>query len=138
MPGGREANRRHFANWLAAIAADDRSMLNGDILEGHLSSALCHTGGISHQVGETATDAAIRESLAGDDPLFIDSYERMARHLKANEVAIDQPVLTLGDNLTMDPQAERFTGEHAGEANPLLKRDYRDGFAVPDLTATPQ
>ena len=133
MPGGRQANERHFRNWLDAIAADDRSMLNGDILEGHLSSALCHTGGISHLTGSKATDIEIREAIAGDNPLYVDSYDRMAQHLAANEVAIGDEVLTLGLDLTMDPQKETFTGDNAAEANPMLKREYREGFAVPEV-----
>ena len=136
VPGGGEANDRHFNNWLDAIAADDRSLLNGDILEGHLSSALCHTGGISHQIGDPATDTEIREAIAGDNELLVDSYDRMAEHLARNEVDLSRPTLTLGKDLTMDPEAERFTGEHADEANDLLKRDYREGFAVPEVAAS--
>ena len=139
VKGGSEANNRHFQNWLDAIAAGDRGMLNGDILEGHLSSALCHTGGISHRIGEKATDEQIRESLGQSEAphaeLFLDSYERMAAHLRRNEVAIDQPTLTLGPDLTMDPEAERFTGARADDANDLIRREGREGFVVPEVAA---
>ena len=42
----------HFANFLDAVRSRKRSDLHADVLDGHLSSALCHTGGISHQLGE--------------------------------------------------------------------------------------
>ena len=136
VAGGSAANNRHFKNWLDAIAAGDRTLLNGDILEGHLSSALCHTGGISHQIGEQASDAEIREAIASDTELYRDSYDRMAAHLRRNEVDIDQPALTLGPDLTMNPTTERFTGNRADDANALLKRQEREGFEVPDVEAS--
>jgi hypothetical protein len=32
----------------------------------------------------------------------------------------------------MDPESERFTGEHSEEANMLLSRNYREPFIVPE------
>ena len=102
---------------------------NGDCLGGHLSSALCHTGAISHMLGKTMTDEQIRDQVK-DDPLWADSYDRMAKHLAANNVDIADPKLSVGPWLLMDPKTERFTNSEA--ANALLTRDYRPGFVVPD------
>ena len=41
----------HFANFIEAVRAHDSRKLNADILEGHLSSALCHLGNVSYRVG---------------------------------------------------------------------------------------
>ncbi len=38
---------------------------------------------------------------------------------------------TVGPWLTFDPQSEQHTGEHASEANALLKDPNREGFQVP-------
>ncbi|MEO0529889.1 MAG: Gfo/Idh/MocA family oxidoreductase [Planctomycetota bacterium] len=124
----------HHANWLAAIAAGDRSLLTGEIQEGHLSSALCHTGGVSHLLGEKASAAEIASQFASD-PLLSGSFERMAGHLRANGVDIDgeNPALTLGPWLDIDTESERFIGNEA--ADKLFARECREGFVVPDLGA---
>jgi hypothetical protein len=42
--------------------------------------------------------------------------------------------LTLGVLLQIAAGSERFTGEFAAQANPLLTRQYRAPFVVPDLS----
>ncbi len=119
----------HFGNLVDAIRSGNRDDLNGEILEGHLSSALCHTGGISDQIGQPATAKQIAEKIASFD-LFAESFDRMADHLRKNEVDIDnQPVLTLGAHLTMDPATETFKGNES--ASTLLTREYRKGYEIP-------
>jgi hypothetical protein len=36
----------------------------------------------------------------------------------------------LGQPLTWDPEQERFTGDHAEEANRMRSRPYRDGYRL--------
>jgi len=122
----------HHRNWLEAIAARDASKLNGHILEGHLSSSLCHVGGISHLCGEKQTAADIAKSIASSE-LLSNSFDRMASHLRANDVDIDgQAALTLGPWLKLDTATETFTNNAA--ASKLRERSQqRAPFAVPDL-----
>jgi predicted dehydrogenase len=120
----------HFANFLDAVRSRKRSDLHADVLEGHLSSALCHTGTISHQLGEPRPADEILQSVAKNDRLQ-DSLERMFAHLRANEVNIDKPVVTVGATLEMDPATERFTNNQA--ANELLRREDRKPFAIPEI-----
>jgi hypothetical protein len=120
----------HFDNFLSAVRSGKRSDLNADVLEGHLSSALCHTGGISHQLGEPRTAKEILESVGKHERLR-DSVERMLAHLRANEVNVDEPVVTAGAWLEMDPQTERFTNNSA--ANEMLRRADRAPFVVPEI-----
>jgi predicted dehydrogenase len=120
----------HMANFLEAVRSRKRSDLNAEVLEGHLSSALCHTGGISHQLGEPQPAADILSSIK-DNALLRDSVERMFAHLRANEVNIDGPVVTQGAVLEMDPAKERFTNNDA--ANEMLRRNDRPQFAVPEV-----
>ena len=42
----------HFENFLTAVRSRKKENLNADILEGHLSSALCHLGNISLRLGK--------------------------------------------------------------------------------------
>ncbi|MDP1562985.1 MAG: Gfo/Idh/MocA family oxidoreductase, partial [Pirellulaceae bacterium] len=65
----RDFNRggNHFENFLQAVRVRDPKQLNAEILEGHLSSALCHTGAMSHQLGRAATSQEILDKVGGDD-----------------------------------------------------------------------
>jgi predicted dehydrogenase len=120
----------HFANFIKAVRSRKQSDLNAPALEGHLSSALCHTGQISHQLGEKQSASDILASIK-DNELLRDSVERMFAHLLANEVDVDKPVITVGATLEMDPASERFTNSDA--ANELLRREDRKPFAVPEI-----
>lgn len=123
----------HFANWLDAIRQGDRSLLNGEVREGHVSSSLCHTGGVSHLVGEKAAAVDVAQELAAN-PLFAGAYERMAGHLRANDVDIDSAeALTLGPWVSVDPESEQFVDNPAAQEH--FRRDARDGYAVDDMGA---
>jgi hypothetical protein len=125
--GGNELD--HFANFLAAVASRRRSDLNADIVEGHLSSALCHTGNISHQLGKPHTASEVLQVIDSDERLR-DSLERMFAHLRANEINVDKPVITVGASLVMDPAAETFTNS---AANQLIRRSPRRPFVIPEI-----
>ncbi len=129
-----EALGNHICNFLSAVAANEPSKLNADIAEGHLSSALCHLGGISHQLGKRARAGEVADQLKGND-LLSTSFDRLASHLRANDVDIDgDAALTLGPWLQLDPKTEQFTGENAAAATALRAREkQREPFAVPDL-----
>jgi len=119
----------HFANFIKAVRSRKTTDLNADILQGHLSSALCHTGNVSYLVGAQTEPGAIREKIKGDSALA-ESFGRMQEHLKANEVDLNKTKATLGAFLTMNPKTERFT--NSDEANKLLTRDYRKPYVVPE------
>jgi predicted dehydrogenase len=120
----------HFANFLDAVRSRKRSDLHADVLEGHLSSALCHTGNISHQLGEPRPADEILQSVAKNERLQ-DSLERMFAHLRANDVNIDKPVIMVGAELKMDTKSEQFINNAA--ANQLLRREDRKSFAIPEV-----
>ena len=119
----------HYANFVAAVRARDASQLAGDIEEGHLSSALCHTGNISHLTGVEATPDEVRELVRGRGPAA-DACDRLLAHLDGNGVDLDVYRVTAGSVLEMDPMTERFT--NSVEANRLLRREYRAPFVVPE------
>jgi predicted dehydrogenase len=119
----------HFENFISAVRSRQVEDLTADILEGHLSSALCHTGNISYQLGRRQAPQEIREQLKEHAEL-VEGYERMVEHLRANEVDLQVDKLILGVGLRMDPATERFKGNR--DANRLLTRDYREPFVVPE------
>jgi predicted dehydrogenase len=56
----------HLQNFVDAIRADDPSMLNQPILEGHKSTLLCHLGNIAHRTGRTVVTETERGWIRED------------------------------------------------------------------------
>ncbi|MFN7141273.1 MAG: gfo/Idh/MocA family oxidoreductase, partial [Limisphaerales bacterium] len=129
---GKEVKRfqgteNHYGNFIKAVRSRKHTDLHADILEGHLSSALCHIANISYQLGKPANSDEIRRKLKGNDSMA-ETFGRMLEHLKLNEVDVAKKGLILGEHLKMNPRTERFS---SNAANKLLSRNYRKGFAVP-------
>src|SRR3989441_938133 len=56
----------HYQNFIDAIRADDPKMLNCDVREGHLSSALPHLANISYRGGRALSFDGKTETIVGD------------------------------------------------------------------------
>jgi hypothetical protein len=56
----------HVANFLKAVRSRKREDLTCDILEGHLSAALCHMANISYRTGRTLAFNAEAENFGSD------------------------------------------------------------------------
>src|SRR5216117_3713766 len=97
----------HFANFIKAVRSRKHTDLNADILEGHLSSALCHTANISYRLGKQANQNEIKEALKSNDAA-LETLARFEEHLGANDVKLDMTKATLGAFLQMDGKTERF------------------------------
>ena len=130
-----DGGAKHHANFIEAVRSRKVSDLNADIIEGHISSALCHMGNISHRIGQMSSPDEIKEAIKGE-PQAVETFERFREHLFANWVDLSKTRAALGPWLKMDSGKERFVGD--GEfgitrwANELLKRDYREPFVVPE------
>jgi predicted dehydrogenase len=123
---------RHMENFVDVVRSRKTSDLYGPIGEGHISSALCHLGNISHRVGQAAPNASTRDLIKSNAPLA-EAHGRMTEHLGANNVDLKKTPLTLGVPLLFDPKAERCHGPDAARANAMLKDDYRAPFVVPTI-----
>jgi predicted dehydrogenase len=117
----------HYGNFVRAVRSRRVQDLHGDILEGHLSSALCHLGNISYRLG--SPQAFGRQDVFGSDRAANDTLGAMTEHLRANSVDPNNSMLRVGRRLTVDTSAERFLNDE--EANRHLTRQYREGFVVP-------
>lgn len=124
-----KGSENHFKNFTEACRSRRFEDLNADILEGHLSSALCHTGNISYRLGKKRKPEEIAEKIKGEKGAS-ETFERMKEHLAKNDVDIAKDLLTLGPILKMDPEKEHFLKNEA--ANALLKDKYRKPFVVPE------
>jgi len=130
-----DGGAKHHANFIEAVRSRKVSDLNADILEGHISSALCHMGNISHRLGRLSSPDEIREVIKAE-PQAVETFERFQEHLFANWIDLSKTRPVLGPCLQMDTRKERFIGD--GEfgitqwANELLTRHYREPFVVPE------
>jgi len=119
-----------FGNFIAAVRARKPELLDADILEGHYSSALIHYANASYRLGKDEPFDPKTRSL-GDNKDALEALDRMAQHLgKDNELKVESLKLRVGRKLTVDPKTERFANDD--EANKLLTRPARPGFAVPE------
>jgi predicted dehydrogenase len=119
----------HFVNFIEAVRAGRREDLNADVLEGHLSTAVCHFGNISYRLGKTASTKEIRKQVQ-DVPLFADVFDRLLEHLAAHEIDPDAGTVTLGPWLDIDRRNERFKDNE--QANRLVRGFYREPYVVPE------
>lgn len=123
----------HFGNFISACRERDKSILNADVREGHLSAGISHLGNISYYMGEQnhASVGEIKERLTDiqslDDNLA--TLDRTVKHLEKNGVDLEEYPMSLGPQLDFDPEKEVFT--NSDEANQLLTRKYRDDFVCP-------
>lgn len=118
-------------NFIKALRSGKTSDLKTTMLNGHLSTSLCHMGNISYRVGR---DASLEEAneVIKTDAQVLDALERTRQHLSANGVELKTTGLTLGPKLRMDSATERFIGPFAEKANALIKRTYREPFVIPE------
>jgi len=128
--GWSKGDHLHFRNWQEAMRTRDRAKLTAEIVEGHLSSALCHTGMISHRLGQKLPASRIRRQVA-DYPLLSERFEGFCEHLVRSGIDPEKTQATLGPWLAMDAAAERFLD--AREADAVLTREYRSPFVVPQI-----
>ena len=124
-----EAGGNHYENFIQAVRSRKATDLLADILEGHISAALCHTGNISYRLGKPMSPEEIRDATKRDSDLA-ENLGRMEEHLGANKVDLHKMPLMLGEMLKMNPKTERFTNNP--KANQLLTREYREPFVVPE------
>jgi hypothetical protein len=121
----------HQANFIKAVKSRDPKDNKANALTAHLSAALCHMGNISYRCGEGALATEVDAKLKSNAQAA-EAFERMKDHLAKNNVDLGKQKIMLGQHLTFDPKAEKFTGAGADKANKLVSRDYRKPYVVPE------
>jgi predicted dehydrogenase len=127
---GNKGDVVHQANFIDAVRSRDRSTLNTDVAVGNDSTGWCNLANLAFQVGGTFSED-VANSVALDD--WRKLVGSMDDHLKAHQLGLDKQGVQLSPMLTLDPETKQFVGEGSSAANELLKREYRQGFEVPEL-----
>jgi predicted dehydrogenase len=120
---------QHIDNFIAAVRSRRMQDLHADILEGHLSSALCHLGNISYRLGQP-TPFNGRTSAFGDNREAAETFARMQEHLRDNRVPLDGQTYRVGRRFNLDVANETILND--AQANRMLTREYRQPFVVPE------
>ena len=108
LSGKEGGDDNHYDNFVNAVRSRKAEELNADILEGHLSSALCHLANVSYRLGQLCPFSK-QAGAFGDDKAAVEALGRTAEHLKGNKVPLEQTSYRLGRKLTVDPKAENRT-----------------------------
>jgi len=122
-PGG------NFENFINCVRTRKREDLNADILEAHLSSALCHLGNISYRLGRQVPFDSQPKEFAINNTVS-DSMMAVLENTKAIGVDPAKSTFCLGPVLKFDPAKEKFIDNP--QADLLLTRPYRAPFVVPE------
>jgi len=121
-PGG------NFGNFINCVRSRKYKELNADILEAHLSSALCHLGNIPYLMGVEKRFEKPKDF--SDNEVVGDSIMTLLENTKAIGVDPENTTLRVGPKLAFDPEKEKFVNNPA--ADMLLTRPYRKPFVVPE------
>lgn len=123
----------NFGNFVEAVKAGKQEMLNADVEETHISTALTHLANISYRLGQKAGHsdlvAALEKLQANED--CVATLNEIEAHLKENGIDLAKEPLTLGAQLAVDAEKECFVDRP--DADKLLTRDYREPFVVPSV-----
>ncbi|MEX2578639.1 MAG: Gfo/Idh/MocA family oxidoreductase [Verrucomicrobiales bacterium] len=124
-----------FQNFINAVRSRKAEDLYADCEETHISSALCHTGLISHRLGEKMKKGEAMEQINGDK-LLAERFESMADHLAKNEVDLSKEGIVVGPMLKFNPETEWAEGNDDLDkpANELATREYRKPYIVPEVS----
>ncbi len=129
-----DGGENHVPNFISAMRSRRVKDLRADVLEGHLSAALCHVANISYRLGTLSASEEIKKTLGGRAAL--EAYSRFEDHLFSNWIDLAQDKTRLGPWLEMDTEKERFLGEGGYSltrwANDMLTRAYREPYVVPN------
>ncbi len=133
VPPGDVTPGGNWGAFMAAVRANDPSMANGNVEDAHYGCVMGHLMNNSYRLGRQVPF----DSKAAD---FGDNADAREHFLKLHAIMRDgvgvpegKAAYTLGPWLTFDPEAERHTGEHAEQANVLLKDPNNPGFRVPTI-----
>ncbi len=131
VPNGSVTPGGCFGSFVNACRAGKPEMANGGVLDAHYGCVLGHLMNNSYRLGKKVPFNA-RAGRFGDNEKAAGHFMKLHEIMK-NGVGLpeDKAHYTVGPWLTFDPKTEKFTGDHAAEANALRKDPDRPGFEVP-------
>ena len=127
---GNRGDVLHQQNFIDAVRSRDRSILNAEVSVGNDSTGWCNLANLAYRAGGTLNDGSDKDV---QQTHWNNLLSAMGSHLKAYDLSLASEGMRLSPMLKIDSHSEQFVGEHEDAANQFLKRDYRNGFVVPQL-----
>ena len=133
MPAGHVTPGGNWGAFIAAVRAGDPSMANGNAVDAHNGCVLGHLMNNSYRLGKKVPFNA-KAGRFGDNSDAHDHFMKLHDVMsKGVGIPEDGNEYVVGPWLTFDPKTERHVGDHAAEANALLKDENRHGFEIPSI-----
>ncbi|MCY2954677.1 MAG: Gfo/Idh/MocA family oxidoreductase [Planctomycetota bacterium] len=110
----------HAANFVKAIRSRRVEDLHAPVVEGHVSSAVCHLGNLSYRLG-TPCDRKACEDALGNHASVQEGFDRVAKSLEGIGVDLEKTPFTLGPSLAIDPASGDIHKTGDGDAAQLDK-----------------
>ncbi|MFZ9089654.1 MAG: Gfo/Idh/MocA family protein [Planctomycetaceae bacterium] len=126
---GTSGMGRHQQNFIEAVRSRRVEDLNADVETGNHSTGWCNLANVAFQAGDRFSHEALQ---AVDGESWQALVREMHDHLIAHRVNPQDPGLKVSGVLELDPETGRFRGDSEA-ANRWLRREYREGFVVPEL-----
>jgi predicted dehydrogenase len=128
---GTSGMTEHVSNFIDAVRSGDSSSLNADVAVGNDSTGWCNLANIGFLAGEAySSERAQGVSLDRWKELLSQMGDLAQQH----DFALSDQAIKLSPILDLDSKTEQFTGENSQAANALLKREYRKGFEVLEIS----
>ncbi|NLX12507.1 MAG: Gfo/Idh/MocA family oxidoreductase [Phycisphaerales bacterium] len=125
-PGGQ------FGSFIHACRAGKPEMSNCDMEVAHYSSLLGHVMNNSYRLGRKVPFNQ-KAGRFGDDKLAYEEFMKVHEIMRDGVgVPEDKAEYVVGPLLSFDGQTERFVGEHAEDANKLLRDPRNKEFDIPE------
>jgi predicted dehydrogenase len=123
----------NWKSFVSACRANKPEMANGNVHDAHYGCVLGHVMNNSYRLGKKVPFNK-KAGTFGDNKDAAEHFGTLHDIMQDGcKVPIDKAEYTVGPWLTFDPKTERHTGDHAAEANALLKDPDNKGFEVPDV-----
>lgn len=133
VPNGKVTPGGNFNSFIAAVRANDPTMANGNVYDAHYGCVLGHLMNNSYRLG-TKVPFNKKAGRFGDNADAAEHFGRLHETMASGVgVPEDGNEYVVGPWLTFDPTTEMHTGDHASEANALLKDTNRSGFQIPSV-----
>lgn len=129
---GGDINALHKQNFIDALHSRDMQSLNAEVETGHHSSGWCNLANVAYRTGGSFDPQEAR-SIHADSEVWELLLGEMESQLAKFEIKLSDADIKMSPVLHHNPETERFEGDHAFGANALLKRQYRDGYEVPEF-----
>jgi len=121
-----------FGSFVAACRTGKPEMSNADMEIAHYSCVVGHLMNNSYRIGKSVPFNA-KAGQFGDVPDANEHFMKLHEITRDGcGVPEDKENYIVGPWVTFDPKTERFTGDHADEANKLVRDPNRKGFEIPD------